>query len=357
MTENACKFITPLTFETLSKNAVVTDTFDRKRPFEVTHIAINKFAELILVAPATANIIAKAANGTADDFVSTMLLAAECPVVFAPAMNTAMYFNAATQRNIAQLKSDGAIFMAPGEGLLACGDTGAGRMPEPEDIALFSDSILNPVSDYSGKNLLITAGPTIEEIDDVRYLTNRSSGKMGYALAEAAKARGAHVTLISGPCHIAAPRGVKIVNVRSAEDMKNAVFEHMKNADVIIKAAAVADYTPKSKFAGKIKKSGDMSLELVRTCDILSELGKAKEGRILVGFAAEASDLIKNAADKLNRKNVDMICANDISRSDIGFGGNENAITLLFRDGRTRTIEKCTKREAADSILDSILTI
>ena len=357
MTENACQFIAPITFETLSKNAVLTDTFDRTRPEEVEHIATAKFAEVIVVAPATANMIAKAAHGIADDFISTMLLAATCPVVFAPAMNTNMYNNAATQANIAILQSRGVLFAEPGCGLLACGDVGTGRMCEPEEIVNYIDGLLNTKKDYAGKNVLITAGPTVEDIDDVRFLSNRSSGKMGYAIAQTAQKRGARVTLVSGPVHISAPYGVETVNIRSAEDMKNAVLQHAADADIIIKAAAVADYTPKVKFDGKIKKSGDMTLELVRTTDIMAELGKAKKDQILVGFAAEASDIIDNDEDKLARKNMDMICANDISRSDIGFAGDENALTLIFRGGRRLEIEKCSKLKAADAILDAILTI
>ena len=357
MTENACRFISPITFETLSKNAVVTDTFDRSRPYDVEHISTAKFAEVIIVAPATANMIAKAAHGIADDFISTMLLAATCPVVFAPAMNTAMYNNPATQENLSVLKSRGTLFIEPGSGLLACGDVGSGRMCEPEEIVEYIDRLLNKRNDLSGKNVLITAGPTIEDIDDVRYLTNRSSGKMGYALAQAAISRGAEVTLISGPVHITPPAGAKVINIRSAKSMKEAVLEHAASADIIIKAAAVADYTPKTKYDGKIKKSGDMTLELTRTVDIMAELGKLKSHQILVGFAAEAADLINNAQGKLEKKNMDLICANDISRSDIGFAGDQNALSLLFRDGRTEQINKCSKQEAADLILDAILTI
>ncbi|MBQ4061725.1 MAG: bifunctional phosphopantothenoylcysteine decarboxylase/phosphopantothenate--cysteine ligase CoaBC [Christensenellaceae bacterium] len=357
MTENACRFISPITFETLSKNAVVTDTFDRSRPYDVEHISTAKFAEVIIVAPATANMIAKAAHGIADDFISTMLLAATCPVVFAPAMNTAMYNNPATQENLSVLKSRGTLFIEPGSGLLACGDVGSGRMCEPEEIVEYIDRLLNKRNDLSGKNVLITAGPTIEDIDDVRYLTNRSSGKMGYALAQAAISRGAEVTLISGPVYITPPAGAKVINIRSAKGMKEAVLEHAASADIIIKAAAVADYTPKTKYDGKIKKSGDMTLELTRTVDIMAELGKLKSHQILVGFAAEAADLINNAQGKLEKKNMDLICANDISRSDIGFAGDQNALSLLFRDGRTEQINKCSKQEAADLILDAILTI
>ena len=358
MTKNACEFITPLTFETLTKNAVVTDTFDRSRPFEVTHVSLAQLADLILVAPASADFIGKAAAGIADDFATTLLLAATCPVVFSPAMNTAMYENTFVQRNMAVLKNAGALFIEPAEGRLACKDFGKGRMPEPEELFAYVENFFSRRKDLTGKRILITAGPTVERIDDVRYITNRSSGKMGYQLAQAALDRGADVTLVSGPVHLEAPRGARLVKIESAEQMRNAVFASLDHADIIIKAAAVADYTPKAKVDGKIKKSGDgMQLELVRTEDILLSLGKAKGNKILVGFAAEATDLIENATSKLERKNVDMICANDISRSDIGFGGDENAITLLYRDGRRETIEKCSKADAAHRILDAILTI
>jgi len=358
MTKNACEFITPLTFETLTKNAVTTDTFDRSRPFEVTHVALAQLADLILVAPASANFIGKAAAGIADDFASTLILAATCPVVFSPAMNTAMFENPFVQRNINTLKNAGMFFIEPAEGRLACKDFGKGRMPEPEELFAYVEKFFSAKKDLLGKRILITAGPTVERIDDVRYITNRSSGKMGYALAQAALDRGADVTLVSGPVNLEPPRGARTVKIESAQQMRNAVFASLEHADIIIKAAAVADYTPKAKVDGKIKKSGDgMHLELVRTEDILLSLGKEKGDRILVGFAAEATDLIENATSKLERKNVDMICANDISRNDIGFGGDENAITLLYRDGRREIIEKCSKSDAANRILDAILTI
>ena len=358
MTKNACEFITPLTFETLTKNAVTTDTFDRSTPFEVTHVSLAQKADLILVAPASANFIGKAAAGIADDFASTLLLAATCPIVFSPAMNTAMFENAIVQRNIQTLKNHGMLFIEPAEGRLACKDFGKGRMPEPEELFAYVEKFFSRKKDLIGKKLLITAGPTVERIDDVRYLTNRSSGKMGYAIAQAALDRGADVTLVSGPVHIEPPKGARVVNIESAAQMRNAVFASLNQADIIIKAAAVADFTPKAKFNGKIKKGGEgMQLDLVRTEDILLSLGKEKGNKILVGFAAEAADLLENAQSKLERKNVDMICANDISRNDIGFGGNENAITMLFKDGRRENIDKCSKAEAADRILDAILTI
>lgn len=358
MTENAQKFISPITFEALSHNAVVTDMFSRSAPYEVEHIAFAKKAEVMVVAPATANIIAKAATGIADDFISTTLLATQAPTLFAPAMNTNMYNNPIFRDNMHKLIGYGKYFISPESGFLACGDIGNGRMAEPEDIFNeICDMINYPVKDFVGKNMLITAGPTIERIDDVRYITNRSSGKMGYAIAHAAMARGANVTLISGKTALDAPKGVDVVNVESAEDMLLAVRDKFKKADIIIKAAAVADYTPAKKVDGKIKKSADISLELRRTQDILLELGEIKEDRILVGFAAEAQDVLTNAASKLERKNLDIIAANDISRSDIGFGGEENALTLLFRDGRREYVDKCSKEKAANALLDAVLTI
>lgn len=357
MTKHACAFVTPLVFETLTKHAVVTDTFDRSTPHEVKHVALAQLAELIVIAPATANIIAKAAAGIADDFASTLLVAARCPRLFAPAMNTAMYENRITQRNIATLKEHGAQFIAPEEGMLACGDTGTGRMAEPGQILHRIRAFFERKQDFAGRRIVVTAGPTVERIDAVRYLTNRSSGKMGYAIAEAALARGADVTLISGPVHLTAPKGVRLINVESAAQMKAAVFAEKDAADIIIKAAAVADYTPRVKVDGKLKKGADLSLELVPTEDILLALGKEKGEKILVGFAAEAKDIVENAQEKLRRKNIDLVAANDISRDDIGFAGDQNALTLLFRDGRRQTIEKCSKREAADRLLDAIQTL
>ena len=357
MTKNACEFITPLTFETLSGNRVITDTFSREVPYEVDHVALAKQAELVVVAPATANIIAKAANGIADDFLSTLLLAASCKVVFAPAMNTAMLHHPAVQKNLQRLGELGYEQIAPGAGLLACGDIGDGRMAEPEEIFSFIQRFFASAEDMKGVRVLVTAGPTREKIDDVRYLTNRSSGKMGYALAEAAVQRGASVTLVSG-AGIPAPAGVaEFVPVVSAEEMYWACMQALPKMDMVIKAAAVADYTPRQKREGKLKKSGDFTLELVRTRDILQALGEQKNGQVLVGFAAEAVDLEKNALGKMQRKHLDMIAANDISRSDIGFGSEKNAVTLYFADGRKRELPLARKREIADEILTEALDI
>lgn len=358
MTENAAKFVSPLTFEALSHNAVVTDSFSRQTPYEVEHIAFAKRADIMVVAPATANIIAKAAHGIADDFISTTLLAAECKTIFVPAMNTAMYENQITQDNIEKLKKYNKTVLETAYGNLACGDTGAGKMIEAEEIFNYiCSALLYNKKDFAGKKVLVTAGPTVERIDDVRYITNRSSGKMGYAVAKAAFLRGADVTLISGKTAISPHKGIKTIYVESAEDMRIKVEENFPDCDILIKAAAVADYTPEKKINGKIKKGGDMQLKLVRTADILASLCDKKEDRIVVGFAAEAADVLKNAQDKLKRKKLDIIAANDISRCDIGFGGEENALTLLFSDGRISNVEKCSKEAAANALLDAVLTL
>lgn len=354
MTANACRFITPLTFETLSANRVVTDTFSRETPYEVEHVALAKLADLIVIAPATANIIAKAANGIADDFLSTLLLAARGKVMFAPAMNTAMLHHAAVQRNMMQLREDGCLMVAPGSGMLACGDIGDGRMAEPQEICEAIEAALAP-KDLEGIRLMVTAGPTRERLDDVRYLSNRSTGKMGYAIARAAVNRGAHVTLISGPTALEAPAGVEVRSVESAQQMYTACMEVFPQVDIAVKAAAVADYTPASYQPGKIKKGEDMKLSLVRTQDILQNLGAKKQRQILVGFAAEAADLEQNALAKLQRKHLDMIAANDISRADIGFGSDENLVTLFFADGTKKVLQKAEKEQIADGILDEAL--
>ena len=351
MTESAQKFISPLTFETLTKHAVITDTFDRSTTYEVSHISLAKRADAVVIAPATANIIAKTACGIADDYITTMLLATKAPTLYVPSMNTAMLENGITQRNIRTLAEFGKHFAESDSGLLACGDVGKGRYPDEEVIIEKLESILAK-RDLEGLNVLVTAGPTTERIDAVRYLTNRSTGKMGYSIAKAAAMRGANVTLVSGRRFERYPAGVKVVDVDSAQDMYEAVLANFDDADIVIKAAAVADYTPANKQTGKMKKGDDFALELVRTTDILKELGAKKNGQVLVGFSAETSDLEKNAQGKLKRKNLDMIVANDVSRSDIGFGTDENAVTIYFADGRVEQLEKAPKPQIASSILD-----
>ena len=315
MTDNAQKFLSALTFETLSGNAAITDTFKREDTYDVKHVSLAKKADVFIVAPATANVIAKIAAGVADDMLTTTLLAAQCPIIIAPAMNTAMYEDAATQDNIASLKKRGYYVMDTDEGVLACRDTGPGRMKEPEDILAYMDSVLASLRDMHGIRMLISAGPTREAIDPVRFLSNRSSGKMGYALAQAAIDRGADVTLVSGPVSIAPPDKASTVGVTTADEMYDAMTARADDADIIVMAAAVADYRPDVAAAQKIKKSGDMTLKLVRTRDILKQLGtQKKEGQLLVGFAAETHDFELNAENKLSSKNLDMIALNDVSR-------------------------------------------
>ena len=353
LTEHACQFVQPLSFETLSGNPAYTDSFDRK--YEIGHVALAKWADLLLIAPATANCMAKMACGVADDLLSTTCLAVRCPVLVAPAMNSAMWRNPATQANLVLLRSRGVRFVGPEAGHLACGDDDVGRMSEPEQIVEAVEAILNPLRDLQGLNVLVTAGPTVERIDPVRYITNRSTGKMGYALAEAARDRGANVTLISGPTKLMAPEGVEFVQIESSAQLCAAVLERGDKADVVVQAAAPADFRPKNVAERKIKKTGEnMTLELEATTDIAAELGRRKQpGQILVAFAAETNDVMDNARGKLIKKNADLIVANDVSRSDAGFGVDTNVITLITASD-VRALEKMSKRAAADAILSRV---
>ena len=353
LTEHACQFVQPLSFETLSGNPAYTDSFDRK--YEIGHVALAKWADLLLIAPATANCMAKMACGIADDLLSTTCLAVRCPVLVAPAMNSAMWRNPATQANLVLLRSRGVRFVGPEAGHLACGDDDVGRMSEPEQIVEAVDAILNPLRDLEGLNVLVTAGPTVERIDPVRYITNRSTGKMGYALAEAARDRGANVTLIYGPTSLTAPEGVELVQIKSSAQLCAAVLERGERADVVVQAAAPADFRPKNVAERKIKKTGEnMTLELEATTDIAAELGRRKQpGQILVAFAAETNDVMDNARGKLIKKNADLIVANDVSRSDAGFGVDTNVITLITAED-VRALEKMSKRAAADAILSRV---
>ncbi len=353
LTQHACQFVAPLTFETLSGNQAYTDFFDRK--YEIGHVALAKWADLMLIVPATANCMAKMAAGIADDLLSTTCLAARCPVLLAPAMNSAMWRNPATQENLRLLKARGAKFVGPETGFLACGDADVGRMSEPEQIAEAAEAILNPRMDLEGLRVLVTAGPTVERIDPVRYITNRSTGKMGYALAEAARDRGAQVILVSGPTNLAAPEGVELVRIESSAELCEAVLSRGEAADVVIQAAAPADFRPKVAAAHKIKKTGEgMTLELESTTDIAAELGRRKRaGQVLVAFAAETDDVVENARGKLAKKNADLIVANDVSRSDAGFGVDTNVVTLITA-GDARALEKMSKRAAADAILTRV---
>lgn len=353
MTEAAAQFISPLTMETLSNNAVATDTFSREKPYEVEHIALAKKADVAILAPASANTIAKLACGIADNMLTTTFLALTCPVIIAPAMNTAMYQNMATQVNLQILRDRGMHILPPGSGQLACGDEGEGRMREPSEIVKFLYTVMEQKQDFSGKKVLVTAGPTREMIDPVRYLTNRSSGRMGYAIAEAAKARGAEVTLVSGPVSISPPGGVKLVDATSAAQMYDAVMAEKDGADIIVMCAAVADYTPKAVSDVKMKKTEELHIELVKTKDILAEVGKNKKS-YLVGFAAETHGLEEYAREKLERKNLDMIVANDVSNGEIGFDSAHNAVSIYKRGGQARHVAKDTKQGIAAVVLDEI---
>ena len=360
MTENAAKFISPITFETLTNRKCITDTFDRNypsdHPVEVEHIALAKKADLVIVAPATANIIAKMAYGIADDMLSTTLLACTCPVLVSPAMNTKMYEHPATQANLAVLRQRGVKIIEPSSGLLACGDEGKGKLPEP---AVLVDHILAEIAcpkDLAGKKILVTAGPTRESLDPVRFITNHSSGKMGYAIAHAAALRGADVTLVSGPVSLTPPLGVKLVPITSAHDLFCAVTAVSAEQDIIIKAAAVADYRPVSVSDEKIKKAdNDLSLSLARTEDTLQYLGEHKpEGQILCGFAMETSDLENKARAKLKKKNLDMIVANNVKVAGAGFGTDTNVVTFITKDS-TQQLEIMSKENVAMKLLDRLL--
>ena len=355
MTENAQEFITPLTFQTLSGNPVVTDPFALLEDAEIGHIALADLAELVVILPATANIIGKIANGIADDFLSTMVMATKAPVLLIPSMNVNMWENKALQKNIQTLIGIGYYLMEPGEGELACHWYGKGRLPELNEVVEKMEDLLSP-KDLKGEQILITGGPTQEPIDPVRFITNRSSGKMGVALAKMARRRGAEVILITGPSSLPPPRrDIQWVPVRSAEEMREAVFAHLEGSSVVIKSAAVSDYRPKAASEKKIKKEGsEYILALERTKDILEELGRKKGKRILVGFAAETEDLMANAKKKLLEKNLDLIVANDVSRPGAGFGVDTNQVKVLYPSGQVKDLPLMTKEEVAQFILDDV---
>ena len=356
LTAHAAKFVPPLTFETLSGNPACVDTFAPRS--EMEHIALSKWAELFVIAPATANCLAKLAGGIADDLLSTTALAMTCPLLIAPAMNANMFRHPATQANLAALRSRGARVAGPDSGRLACGDDDIGRMSQPEAILEAIEAILDPRRDMEGLRVLVTAGPTVERIDPVRYITNRSTGKMGYAIAEAARDRGAEVALVSGPVALERPAGVDVISIESSAQLCDAVLERGPWADVVIQAAAPADFRPVSVASGKIKKTGaGMMLELENTTDIAAALGRDKRpGQTLVAFAAETNDLLENARGKLDRKNADLVAANDVSRRDAGFGTDTNAVTLITRKD-VKALPLMTKREAADAILDAVMEL
>ena len=353
MTKSAMEFVKPQAFQALSRNLVVTDLFETPRYWDIEHISLAQKADIFLVAPATANIIGKVANGISDDMLSTTIMASTAKIVFAPAMNTKMYENPIVQANISKLKSLGYEFINPGSGRLACGDVGAGKLADPQEIVQYLIDLETGVEqDLVGKNILITAGPTVERIDPIRFITNRSTGKMGYAIAEAAVKRGANVTLVTGPTNITPPAKANVVPICSAVDMYEAVKSHMDTQHIIIKSAAVADYRPETVNDQKIKKKdGDMSIKLVRNPDILLELGKMKGDKVLVGFAAETNNVEEYAKCKVERKNLDFIVANDVTAKDAGFGTDTNIVKLIDKYGDIQEISS-TKLDIANRILD-----
>jgi phosphopantothenoylcysteine decarboxylase/phosphopantothenate--cysteine ligase len=363
MTRSAREFITPLTFAALSGQRVITDLFggaDGEANLEsaIEHIAVAQRTDLLLVAPATADILAKLTRGIADDFLSTLYLASTAPVILAPAMNVNMWNHPATQDNVATLRARGAKIVDPDEGYLACGMTGAGRLAGQDAIVAAVHEVLKLQRDLQGDTVLITAGPTCEDLDPVRYITNRSSGKMGYAVAEAAVARGAKVFLVTGPTALDTPAGVERIDVRSAHDMHRAVVERFSSSSIAVLAAAVADYRPAQQSATKIKKTGDsLSIELEPTTDILADVARNKQATIVVGFAAETDHVAENARKKLTAKNADLIVANDVTAEDAGFELDTNIVTLFSRDGRDLPLPKLTKKEVANRILDEVLRL
>lgn len=357
MTRNATNFINPITFETLTGNKCLIDTFDRNFQFNVEHVALAKRADIFMVAPASANVIGKIAHGIADDMLTTTIMACKCPKLISPAMNTNMFENPILQDNLKILEKYGYELIQPASGYLACGDTGAGKMPEPETLLQYILRTIAKEKDLSGKQILITAGPTQEKIDPVRYITNHSTGKMGYALARAAMLRGARVTLVTGPVAIEPPMFVDVVPVTSAQHMADAVISRAPQMDIIIKAAAVADYRPVNPADEKIKKRDgeEASISLERTTDILKTLGEQKkEGQFLCGFSMETENMLENSKAKLEKKNLDMIVANNLKVQGAGFGTDTNVVTLITKD-TIKELELMSKDQVADAILTAIL--
>ena len=356
MTKSATEFVTPLSFQSLSQNYVVCDMFEDPKTWDVEHISLAKRADVFLIAPATANVIGKIANGIADDMLTTTVMATKAKVLIAPAMNTNMYENPILQRNINTLKELGYNFVEPESGRLACGDTGKGKLASPETIVDEVVKLLSKEQDLKGKSIIVTAGPTVESIDPMRYITNRSTGKMGYSIAKEAIERGADVTLITGPTNLTPPQNLKkLVKIESAKDMYEAVLENLDENDVVIKSAAVADYKPKYYSSKKIKKSeDDLVIELDRNKDIAQEIGKIKNNKILVGFAAETNDLIENASLKIKKKNLDFIVANDLTKEGAGFGVDTNIVKIIDKEGNITDYPKMKKEEVANVILDKI---
>ena len=359
MTENSCQFITPMTFETLTAQKVYTDTFDRNFEFKVDHIELGKWADVFLIAPATANVIGKLANGIADDMLTTTALAMRCPIVVSPAMNTTMFENKVVKHNIMKLRTYGMDIIMPASGHLACGDSGAGKMPEPEMLLEYIKRAVYKKKDLVGKKVCVSAGPTREAIDPVRYISNNSTGKMGVEIAKMAAYRGAKVSLIMGPSNVFVPDFINRIDIKSAEDMYEEIMKISDSQDIIIKAAAVADYTPANYSDEKIKKKdGDLSIELSRTKDILKELGERKENnpkkQFICGFSMETENMEENSKNKLAKKNADMIVANNVKVEGAGFGTDTNVVTIFTKDNEIR-LDKLSKLEVAEKIFDEIV--
>ncbi len=361
MTHSATNFVGPLTFEAITRRKVITDQWESGANSDIEHISLASSIDLLLVAPATANLLGKFANGIADDFLTTLYTATKAPVLVAPAMNTQMFEHVAVRRNMAQLQADGVHFVDPGEGYLACGWIGKGRLADPDDICDAAERVVRPAQDLTGVRLLVTAGPTYEDLDPVRYIGNRSSGRMGFALAEEATRRGARVTLVAGPSHVAAPSVHQLVRVRGAQEMHDAVLAAVATADAVVMAAAVADYTPQVRADQKVAKADDdLTIVLRRTPDILATLGARRAAgggpAVLVGFAAETSDVVAKATDKLRRKQVDLIVANDVSRTDAGFDVDTNEVTLVSASGAD-VVPLQSKVRIAGAVLDRLVTL
>ncbi len=357
MTESAAKFVTPLTFKEISGNTVAVSMWAEDQEFHVEHIALADWADLMIIAPATANILAKAANGIADDLLSTVILASKTPIVLCPAMNCQMYINPITQDNLKKLANYGFIIMQPATGYLACGTSGVGRLPEPAEIIAFTKNFIShKEGDLKGLKILVTAAGTREPIDPVRFVGNRSSGKMGYAVAQAASERGADVVLVSGPSSLTPPANVEVINVETTREMMNAVLAKYAEMDIVIKAAAVADYCPHEVAEQKIKKATDDALTIVldKNPDILKKLGELKTRQFLVGFAAETQNLLVNATEKIKKKNLDMIVANDVTIAGAGFNYDTNVVKFLFPNGEVKSLDKMSKLEVAQALLNEV---
>ncbi len=358
MTAASVNFVNPLTFQSLTSNKVVMNMFETSYHNEIQHISLAKKADVVLIAPATANIIGKIANGIADDMLTTTVMATKAPIIMAPAMNSNMFENSILQENILKLKNKGFAFIEPTEGRLACGDIGKGKMAEPEDMEKYIESLFMQTSQLKGKTVIVTAGPTQEAIDPVRYITNHSTGKMGYAIAEKAILRGADVYLVSGPTTLKPPKGVKLINVKSALEMYEKVMGIYEKADIVIKSAAVADYASAEFTNQKIKKGGDnLTIKLKKNPDILFELGKNKGNKVLVGFAMETQNLIENAKDKIIKKNLDFIVANDLETEGAGFASDTNVVKIIFKTGIIESIPIMSKLDLADIILDKVISV